>query len=110
MERREFITTTTAASIAAASAIIFGNLKTLFASNSILPENEKYDLVAVMNGEPGEMFDAAIESMGGMQTFVKKGQTVVVKPNIGWDVVPEKAANPSRLTIKNLPSWGKQNS
>jgi uncharacterized protein (DUF362 family) len=39
------------------------------------------------------MFDAGIAAMGGMEKFVKPGQTVVVKPNIGWDSAPEKAAN-----------------
>jgi uncharacterized protein (DUF362 family) len=34
----------------------------------------------------------AIEELGGMGRFVKKGDTVVVKPNIGWDRVPEQAA------------------
>jgi len=53
----------------------------------------QYDLVAVMGGEPAEMFRKAIAEMGGMQQFVKKGQKVVVKPNIGWDKVPELAAN-----------------
>jgi uncharacterized protein (DUF362 family) len=28
-----------------------------------------------------------------MKSFVKPNQTVVVKPNIGWDVTPERAAN-----------------
>ncbi len=102
MKRRKFITTTAAASVTAASALAFGNLKTLFASNPPLAANEKYDLVAVMNGEPEEMFDKAIESMGGMGTFVKKGQTVVVKPNIGWDVIPEKAANTNPRLVKRI--------
>jgi uncharacterized protein (DUF362 family) len=52
-----------------------------------------YDLVAVKGGEPGVMFDKAIESFGGMRQFVSKGQTVVVKPNIGWDVTPERGGN-----------------
>lgn len=51
------------------------------------------DLVAVMGGEPAEMFSKAIAEMGGMGRFVKKGQRIVVKPNIGWDRVPERAAN-----------------
>jgi len=34
------------------------------------------DLVAVKNGEPDTMFKKAIELMGGMNQFVKKGQTV----------------------------------
>ncbi len=52
-----------------------------------------YDLVAVRNGEPVAMYHRAIREMGGMGRFVKRGQKVVVKPNIGWDVVPQRAAN-----------------
>lgn len=52
-----------------------------------------YDLVAVRDGGPDVMFDKAIASLGGMTKFVKKGQKVVVKPNIGWDVAPERAGN-----------------
>ena len=52
-----------------------------------------YDLVAVLGGEPETMFRKAIAEMGGMEKFIKKGDKVVVKPNIGWDKVPELAAN-----------------
>lgn len=51
------------------------------------------DLVAVMGGEPAEMFRKAIAEFGGIGQFVKAGQKVVVKPNIGWDKVPELAGN-----------------
>lgn len=51
------------------------------------------DLVAVMGGEPEAMFRRAITEMGGMKQFIKPGQKVVVKPNIGWDKVPELAGN-----------------
>ncbi len=34
-----------------------------------------------------------MEALGGIGKFVKKGQKVVVKPNIGWDVTPERAGN-----------------
>ena len=50
------------------------------------------DLVAVMGGEPEDMFRKAIAEMGGMGNFVKKGYKVVIKPNIGWDKAPELAA------------------
>ena len=55
--------------------------------------SQSADLVAVLGGEPAAMFNRAISEMGGMSRFVKKGQSVVVKPNIGWDKVPELAAN-----------------
>ena len=51
------------------------------------------DLVAVKNGEPAAMFDRGIQELGGMKAFVKPGQKVLVKPNIGWDVPPERAGN-----------------
>ena len=60
------------------------------------------DLVAVKNGEPDAMFKKAIELMGGMEQFVKKGQTVVVKPNIGWPRVPEVGANTNPLLVKTI--------
>jgi len=51
------------------------------------------DLVALMGGEPGAMFEKGIEALGGMSRFVDKGAKVVIKPNIGWDKKPELAAN-----------------
>jgi uncharacterized protein (DUF362 family) len=35
----------------------------------------------------------AIEAMGGMSRFVRRGEKVVIKPNIGWNRLPEQAAN-----------------
>lgn len=61
-----------------------------------------YDLVAVKGGEPGVMFDKAIQSLGGISKFVKKGQSVLIKPNIGWDVIPENAANTNPHLVKHV--------
>ena len=52
-----------------------------------------YDLVAIKGGEAPAMFDKGIASLGGMKQFIKPNQTVVIKPNIGWDVPPERAGN-----------------
>jgi uncharacterized protein (DUF362 family) len=35
----------------------------------------------------------AVTAVGGMGRFVKRGDRVVVKPNIGWNRLPEQAAN-----------------
>ena len=61
-----------------------------------------YDLVAVKNGEPDKLFDAAMEALGGMGRFVRPNQTVVVKPNIAWDVEPERAANTNPLLVRRI--------
>ena len=60
------------------------------------------DLVAVKNGEPDALFDRGIEALGGMGRFVKKGQTVVVKPNIGWNAPPERAANTNPRLVRRI--------
>lgn len=60
------------------------------------------DLVAVKNGDPDALFDRGIEALGGMARFVKKGQTVVVKPNIGWNVSPERAANTNPRLVRRI--------
>lgn len=43
----------------------------------------------------------AIEAIGGMSRIVRKGDTVWVKPNIGWDRRPEQAAttNPTVVAV-----------
>ena len=50
-------------------------------------------LVAVRDGSRTAMLDQALAALGGIEMFVKKGQTVLVKPNIGWDASPERGAN-----------------
>ncbi|MCK7540605.1 MAG: hypothetical protein MZV63_61815 [Marinilabiliales bacterium] len=77
----------------------FGRYEKVLAGNRCLT-GATYDLVAVMGGEPAAMFDMGIQALGGMGTFVAKGQKVLVKPNIGWDVVPEKGANTHPALVK----------
>ena len=101
MKRRDFIRKSVSASVFAGTALSFGGIGKIFANTVNNPELP-FDLVAVRDGEPDQMLDMALEALGGIQKFVKKGQTVVVKPNIGWDVEPEKAANTNPLLIKRL--------
>ena len=56
-------------------------------------KDEAADLVAVKGKSPGDMFDLAIAEMGGMGAFVRKGQSVLVKPNIGWKTPPQDGAD-----------------
>lgn len=60
------------------------------------------DLVAVMGGEADAMFRRAITEMGGMKKFVKTGQKVVIKPNIGWDKTPELAGNTNPKLVAEI--------
>jgi len=89
MERRNFLKTALLGGIA---GVVQLKSNVLSASENISVKKEN-DLVAVMGGEPEVMYAKAIKAMGGISAFVKKGQKVVVKPNIGWDKKPELAAN-----------------
>lgn len=102
MKRREFLNKSLATGLIAGAAM---KLKGGFAEDVFAGEtniNKTFDLVAVMNGEPDIMFDKAIASLGGMSTFVKTGQKVVIKPNIGWDSTPDRAANTNPLLVKRI--------
>jgi uncharacterized protein (DUF362 family) len=99
MRRRDFFKTSIGAGVAAGAALSFGGYEKLWASSSA---GTKYDLVAVMGGNPDAMFDLGIQELGGMGIFVQKGQKVLVKPNIGWDVIPEFGANTNPLLVKRI--------
>jgi uncharacterized protein (DUF362 family) len=101
MDRRDFLKKSILLGAAAGAAQSLGNFSNLFAKERYLTP-KGYDLVAIKGGEPQAMFDKAIESLGGMKAFVKKGQTVVLKPNIGWDVSAERAGNTNPLLVKQI--------
>ena len=90
MKRRDFLKTSAVAG--AALSLNFDGLQAALSSNTGAVEKAP-DLVAVMGGEPAAMLDKALEALGGIGKFVKKGQKVVIKPNIGWDRAPEMAGN-----------------
>lgn len=100
MKRRDFFRNAIGASL------FLGTGMKLSALNQASTTNEEakndYDLVAIMGGEPEVMFDKGIAAIGGMQKFVKPGQTVVVKPNIGWDKPVENAANTNPKLVKRI--------
>ena len=49
---------------------------------------DEFDLV-VISGEPTAATKKALEAMGGISRFVKKGQRVVLKPNMSFANPPE---------------------
>ncbi len=56
-----------------------------------LPAKEDYDLV-VISGSPAAATKKALETMGGISRFVKKGQRVVLKPNMSFANPPDRAS------------------
>jgi uncharacterized protein (DUF362 family) len=100
MNRRDFLKKTIGGGIAAGTTLAFGGYAKLLAATPSQPG--PYDLVAVKGAEPDVMFDNAIASLGGMQTFVPKGSKVLVKPNIGWDVPPDRGGNTNPKLVARI--------
>jgi len=84
VKRREFLKT--AAIIGAGAAFSPGIARESFAADGPV-------VVMAKGASPKSLAQAAIDALGGISEFVKRGDTVVVKPNIGWDRLPEQAAN-----------------
>lgn len=73
-----------------------------YKGKSLIAQSTSPDLVAIKGGEPEVMFDNGIKAFGGMNRFVKKGQTVAIKPNIGWNRTVEYGANTNPKLIKRI--------
>jgi len=88
--RRKFLKT-------AAAGMALG----LVGSPSFSFAKEEYDL-AVVSGEPVAATRKALEALGGISHFVKKGQRVVLKPNMSFSRTPEFAATTHPLVVATV--------
>ena len=91
MNRRQFIQQ----AIALSAGLSF-SIPEVFASET------RPDLAIVTGKNYKEVVAHSIELLGGMEQFVRTGDTVVIKPNIGWDRKPEQAANTHPLVVQGL--------
>ena len=87
ISRRQFIITT-------AAGVAIG----LAGYPSFLCAAEEVDL-AVISGEPAAATRKALEALGGITRFVKKGQRVVIKPNMSFAKTPDFAASTHPLVV-----------
>jgi uncharacterized protein (DUF362 family) len=90
MTRRKFLKT-------AASGVALG----LAGRPPFLEAKEEYDLVAI-SGEPVAATRKALEAMGGISRFVKKGQSVVLKPNMSFSTTPDRGSTTHPLVVTTV--------
>jgi uncharacterized protein (DUF362 family) len=89
MERRDFL------KLVLSSLVISQIPGKLFAKEpSLVAFSEGQDYAAITRN--------VLSALGGMKQFVKQGNTVVVKPNMGWDRKPEYAATTHPIVIKTI--------
>ncbi len=108
MNRRDFFKKSTAVAGAAGLSLLLDKTGLQAQAAVTAPSTESAaagtapELVAVTGGEPAEMFDKAIAALGGMERFVKKGQTVLLKPNMAWNRPPEVGANTNPDLVRRV--------
>jgi len=60
------------------------------------------DLTAVTGNSPAAITRRSVELLGGMSKFVRKGDTVSVKPNMSWNLTPQYAANTNPIVVAEV--------
>jgi uncharacterized protein (DUF362 family) len=72
----------------------------------LLPKSlwaKEMSAVAVAEGKDyGAITRRAVNALGGMDRFVKAGDIVAVKPNMGWDRKPEQAATTHPAVVRAI--------
>ena len=66
------------------------------------------DLAVAKGEDPSAITRKAVDLLGGMGRFVKQGDVVVVKPNIGWDRSPEQAGCTNPEVVAALVTMAKE--
>ncbi len=94
MKRRTFCSSVALGGLALGASSLLGPLPLLAAPGP--------DLVAVQGADVEAALDRGLAELGGMPRFVSPGQTVLLKPNMGWAVTPEGGANTNPLLMRRL--------
>lgn len=71
-------------------------------SNAFASSPRVSSLAVVKGSNYGQITREAVATLGGMNQFVRSGDSVVIKPNIGWDRSVEQGANTHPLVVEAL--------
>ncbi|MBN1461120.1 MAG: DUF362 domain-containing protein, partial [Armatimonadetes bacterium] len=65
-------------------------------------------IAVASNKTPAELVRASIQALGGIGKFVRQGQRVLIKPNIGWARRPDQAATTNPEIVAEVVRLCKQ--
>ena len=89
MERRDFLRIL----LGTSTGLLLSPLGSLWPGQEIQAASTGSELAVATGPIPSRTVAAAIAALGGIKRFIRAGDVVVVKPNIGWDRSPEQAAD-----------------
>lgn len=105
MERRDFIKRSAPAvalaTVTGTTGFLFHN-RDVTRRSTVIAKTTSFEvsgdaslpvLTQATNPDPKVALRGALEAIGGIGRFVKAGERVVVKPNVGWDRTPAQGAN-----------------
>jgi len=98
MERRDFLKLL----LGTSTTLLLSPLDLLCPGDESGAEMALPDLAVATGSIPSRTTAAAIQALGGIKRFIKRGDVVVVKPNIGWDRRPEQAADTNPEVIATI--------
>lgn len=91
MTRREFLK-------AAFGTLLFYATRHLAVGKS----SQNYEVGIAVNKNYEKAVETAINLIGGIRKYVKPGDIVVVKPNIGWNSLPEYKADTDPVIVRTV--------
>jgi len=98
--RRQFMGTVGMASAAACLGAVYGcSDRPPFGPKVPKQHALSSDLIIVRGEDPKRMAVTTVEALGGIDKLVNAGDTVVVKPNMAWDRLPEQAATTNPAVV-----------
>lgn len=110
--RREAVLRLSATAVTAAAvgggALMFHDRRSVPAAAGPVPDwraplpASAVRVAAARGSDPAANVRRVVSALGGMGTFVRRGEVVLVKPNIGWDRLPEQAANTDPQVVAEL--------
>ncbi len=112
ISRREAVTRLSSTALVAGAigvgALAFHDRRTVDAAAPpipdwrVLPAGGGLAAVAARGADPAANVRRALAALGGMEKFVRRGESVLIKPNVGWDRLPDQAANTDPTVVAEL--------
>ncbi|UCC43216.1 MAG: DUF362 domain-containing protein, partial [Candidatus Zixiibacteriota bacterium] len=114
MKRRDFLITagkaTALAAVTGGTGVVFHNRDVQIARPVVtlqpdftVPTDPEYPgITLARHPDPVAALNTALDAIGGISRFIKPGESVTVKPNVGWDRTPEQAANTNPALVGEM--------
>ncbi len=100
--RREFLKQLAAGVALAAVGSLAGPKRIFGKTDKLVAESAQSELYVLEGTDYARLLQQAVEALGGINKYVKKGSYVVIKPNASWSRTPEEAGNTHPVLVAEM--------